>query len=196
MIVRYLAVATVLGLATTANAAEFVKNGTFAAGGANWATYNGDSIEVLPSGIYGQACVNAACVNDEINANTYGDLYQTVTGLTVGRAYTLSWLYGGRPSAGFQQADVSFGGAFVASNSATDLAPWVSNSYTVVAKATTEVLRFKAVATSGQPSYGNELTNVSLTGAAVPEPASWALMVVGLGCVGAGLRRRKTVAAA
>ncbi len=34
-------------------------------------------------------------------------------------------------------------------------------------------------------------SGVFLTGGAVPEPATWAMMVVGLGAVGAGLRRRR-----
>lgn len=39
-------------------------------------------------------------------------------------------------------------------------------------------------------------TNYAFRVAAVPEPASWALMVIGFGVVGAGMRRRSTVVAA
>ena len=40
----------------------------------------------------------------------------------------------------------------------------------------------------------NELTHAALGGAAVPEPASWALMIGGFGMAGAALRRRRAVA--
>jgi len=39
------------------------------------------------------------------------------------------------------------------------------------------------------------LDNVVVTGAAVPEPAAWASMILGLGLAGAALRRRKALAA-
>ena len=39
-----------------------------------------------------------------------------------------------------------------------------------------------------------EFDNLAVAG--VPEPASWALMIGGFGLAGAGLRRRRTVAAA
>ena len=44
------------------------------------------------------------------------------------------------------------------------------------------------------PNY-NALTHVSVTEGAVPEPASWALMVGGFGLVGGAMRSRKTVLA-
>ena len=54
------------------------------------------------------------------------------------------------------------------------------------------------VFTENGPSnqQGNLLDNVTLATAAIPEPASWALMVSGLGLIGAGLRRRNQLAAA
>ena len=65
-----------------------------------------DEVEVGYSPIYGLSCVNAACQNLEVNGNTFGDDYQTVTGLTVGDTYTLSYLYGGRTSGGPDTLDV------------------------------------------------------------------------------------------
>ncbi|MEY2884999.1 MAG: hypothetical protein RL490_2723 [Pseudomonadota bacterium] len=44
---------------------------------------------------------------------------------------------------------------------------------------------------------GSELTvNFSLTGTAVPEPASWAMLIAGFGLTGAAMRRRRSTAAA
>ncbi|TFU06590.1 PEP-CTERM sorting domain-containing protein [Polymorphobacter arshaanensis] len=47
---------------------------------------------------------------------------------------------------------------------------------------------------SGYPLGGD--FSVEVTGAAVPEPASWALMIAGFGMVGTSLRRRKVALAA
>ena len=43
--------------------------------------------------------------------------------------------------------------------------------------------------------YSNDSTGVNLTLTAVPEPATWGLMIAGFGMVGAALRRRTAVAA-
>ena len=46
----------------------------------------------------------------------------------------------------------------------------------------------------GDEAWG--LSNVVVTGGAVPEPASWALMIVGFGMVGAAARSHRRVAVA
>jgi hypothetical protein len=45
-------------------------------------------------------------------------------------------------------------------------------------------------------SAGVTFDNVTLGSGAVPEPASWALMIAGFGLVGAAMRRRQTIASA
>lgn len=44
-------------------------------------------------------------------------------------------------------------------------------------------------------NIGPVLDNILVTQAGVPEPATWALLITGFGLVGAGLRRRRAVAA-
>jgi opacity protein-like surface antigen len=44
-------------------------------------------------------------------------------------------------------------------------------------------------------SYSNDSTGVNVTVASVPEPAAWAMMIVGFGASGAMIRRRKTATA-
>lgn len=51
-------------------------------------------------------------------------------------------------------------------------------------------LTFSATGTSD--SFGGYLDDISLQASAIPEPASWAMMVIGLGIVGGALRRRAT----
>ena len=153
-------------------------------------TVNQDAIEVDTTTILGLACVTAGCQNEEVDANTFDAIKQTVTGLVPGMSYTLSWLYGDRPGSGPQQLNVSFGGIAVTSDFGSGSGVWSTNTFTVIATSTSEDLVFAAVDTSGlggAPSVGNAVTAVSLT--AAPEPAS--ILLVGSGLLGMGMLRRK-----
>ncbi|QXQ08678.1 PEPxxWA-CTERM sorting domain-containing protein [Sphingosinicellaceae bacterium] len=66
---------------------------------------------------------------------------------------------------------------------------------TFTASAVSQVLSFLAVGTPNGAPPISFLDGVSLT-AAVPEPATWGLMLVGFGAVGITARRRSNVVAA
>ena len=138
------------------------------------------------------SCVNAACQNLGVNGNTFGDDYQTVTGLTVGDTYTLSYLYGGRTSGGPDTLDVYFGGQLLSIDSGS-IGTWTSYEFTVRSAATSETLEFISQVTTGDPSYGNEIANVTLS---APELSTWAMMGLGFaGLAFAGYRLRRTATA-
>ncbi len=65
---------------------------------------------------------------------------------------------------------------------------WAPYSFTFVATGSSELLSFAADGSAGC-CYGPALDNVSI--AAVPEPATWSMMLLGFGAIGVGLRRRK-----
>jgi MYXO-CTERM domain-containing protein len=158
-----------------------------------WLNTNGDGIEIGNTGLYGLPCDNGACQNLEVNANTFDTDIQTVSGLTVGETYRLSWDYGGRPGGGPQQLNVSFGGNPLTSDSGS-FGSWTTNSFIIVATSTSETLQFQSIDVGGLPSYGNEITNVSLT--AAPEASTWAMLLAGFGGLAAvGYRRRAALAA-
>jgi hypothetical protein len=66
---------------------------------------------------------------------------------------------------------------------------WTNNWAGFVATAPTETLAFASVNRGGLASYGNEVTNVAITGD--PEPSTWAMMGLGFLALGLSGARRK-----
>ena len=128
-----------------------------------------------------------------------GVLSQTVTGLTIGQAYTLSFDYAMAQQAGFRGANkdnfwqVGFGDASQNTDwlSLTDggFSGWKTASMTFTATSVSQVLSFLAKGTApGAPPF-LLLDGVSLV-SAVPEPAMWGMLLGGIGLVGFAVRRR------
>jgi PEP-CTERM motif len=100
--------------------------------------------------------------------------------------YTLSFDLGGNArGAAPQTTDVYLGSTLVASINLASNAPLTAYSYTVTT--TGGNLTFDEIGPSDQ--QGNILDNVTLN--SVPEPASWALMLLGAGAIGGALRRSR-----
>ncbi|MGD0857698.1 MAG: PEP-CTERM sorting domain-containing protein [Terracidiphilus sp.] len=181
-----------------------VPNGT---PGFGWATTDsaGD-MEIDTPGAIGGSSAYEGKQSLEVNAYNPEDVYQTITGLTVGKTYLLSWAYGDRPGSGDEELQVFF----TPTTDLTDAIPvatdfdnldgsnptllWFPNSVVVTATSTTEVLSFNGVYDSGVTnnggiSYGNEIDAVSLM--ATPEPSTLLFFVSGLGLLSlAWLRQR------
>jgi hypothetical protein len=159
----------------------------------SWNNTNNDGIEIGASPVYGLSCISTGCQNLEVNANTFDTDSQLVGGLVIGKTYTLSWDYGGRVGGGPFEMNVLFGGVQVtmdSSPSPTGYGAWTFNSFQITATAASELLTFQSVDVGGQPSYGNEVTNVVLD--AVPEPATWAMMLLGFLGLGFMAHRRRS----
>jgi hypothetical protein len=133
--------------------------------------------------------------------SVYGQaaITQTISGLTVGQGYQLSFAWAGAQQSGFTAVNgttefwsVSLGSQTY--NTPTISVPnegfsgWMNQTFFYTATATSETLSFFATGTpSGVPPFAL-FTNVSLQ---VPEPASTAIMVTGiLGLIAFGRRRR------
>jgi len=203
---RIIAITLALGSYGNAQAANLVVNGDFTMPGAGggwlsqasipgWASENGDSIEVGNAEVYGASCYASTCQVLEANANRFGSISQTVSGLATGASYKLGWAYAGRNGGGAQSLDVFVNGSKVAQNSSIgSFTGWQDNILRFTATAPTAKIMFNSNDIGGNQSYGNLVTNVSL--AAVPEPATWAMLIIGFGMVGYASRRRAQIVAA
>ncbi|MFD1786138.1 choice-of-anchor C family protein [Sphingomonas floccifaciens] len=195
-----------VALPSSANAAAFV-NGGFESGVAigstgfntltngstaitGW-TVTGDSIDYV--GNYWQAGEGSRSI--DLSGVGPGGIMQTFDTI-VGVTYNVRFLLAGNPDGGPTtkvMSTVASGNlpqisSFNIANSTRSDMKWVPVTYSFVAGADTTTLAF----TSGtQTAFGAALDGVSVT--AVPEPATWAMMLFGFGAIGGVLRRsRKT----
>lgn len=131
-----------------------------------------------------------------------GPVSQTITDLNVGSVYTLTFDWAGAQQNGYtggttENITYGLGGnSFVTStvtNVSHGFSGWQTVTQTFTATSSSEVLSFLAHGTpDGVPPF-SLLSNVSLTGfdADVPEPATWTMMIFGIGAIGAMARRRR-----
>ena len=190
-LVAFAAVALAV-MSVSAKASNLIVNGNFddPSVGTGWSEFSSVTgwsplntsdpwIEIDYSPVLGLSCYTAGCQNLEVNANTYDLVGQTVTGLTVGQTYDLSWAYGDRASGGNEVMNVLFGGNLVTTDTGTGTSKWYPNNFTVTVTSTSESLIFATDGSStGDVSYGNDITAVSLT--QVPEPGALGLLGTGL----------------
>ena len=138
------------------------------------------------------------------DSDYHGVISQNISGLTVGQTYTLSfdWLASqllNRDGDTTEQLTYSLGtdkgATAVVKNPDAGTTAWMHVTQTFIAQQTAEVLTFTSVGTpQGLPPIA-ALDSVSLTGG-VPEPASWAMMIVGVIGMGGMMRRRRALAVA
>jgi choice-of-anchor C domain-containing protein len=192
------AAGALMGSASMAQAATLVSDGDFAnalpgfatvgAGGAigAWTVNPGGSVDLI--GGYWQS-PTAGGGSVDLDGNSPGGISQTLT-LGPG-SYSLSFFLSGNPDGGpaTKTVDVSVGSlvndAFsytIGANSHGDMM-YTPETVTFTTTGTT-TLDF-ASADVGTP-YGPVVGGVNVT--AIPEPATWAMMLFGIAAMGAGLR--------
>ncbi len=169
-------------------------------GGAGTANYSANGFTNSPTG--GNFIA-------EDGAYQQGLLSQTVSNLTVGRSYQLSFYWAAGQQSGYTGdntngwtvywADasnnvVSTVSTAMATTVSKGFTPWRQQVYTFVATTTTMTLAFMATSGPNATPPFSLLDGVSLT--AAPEPATWAVLAAGLvGASALRFRRRKGAAA-
>lgn len=133
-----------------------------------------------------------------INGSYIESFGQSLNGLTVGQTYTVSWQaanFGINNQAnsylGSNAIGVMLDGASIGQGSTLSLSSnWSTQSLTFVATSASQLLSF-SLASTEKAYLGIDGISVTLGGVApaVPEPATWALMAIGL--IGVGAMRRR-----
>ena len=131
-----------------------------------------------------------------------GPISQTVTGLTPGAKYLLSFNWAAGQQLGYDGTTtegwkVTLGGGASQSTPIITLpdkgfSGWTTQSFEFTADGASDQLTFLAIDAPGTADQqGFALLNgVTLVAAPTPEPGAWSLMVIGVGMLGAALRMR------
>lgn len=128
------------------------------------------------------------------NPGQLAEIRLNLTGLVVGDYYTATYETSKRRDYSANPLEVEFNNTDVGDLAASSISYGWTQSITSIFRATgtTGTLSFIGTGpTSGDITTG--LDNVILSAGAVPEPTTWAMMLVGLGMIGFAVRRRQNV---
>lgn len=207
-----LSIGAALALASSpAAAATLITNGSFEIGtdpGAGFTTQLAGSTAITgwTVGGHGVDYIGGYWVASDgvrsidLSALNQGSVSQTFA-TTIGALYTVTFDISGNPDAGpgTKTAVVSLGGSdpqietyIVGPTNSHSTMNWETRVYQFTAFDTSTTLVF---ASADKNPFGPALDNISAvlgdgSGSNVPEPASWALMLIGFGMVGVAARRR------
>jgi hypothetical protein len=139
----------------------------------------------------------------EINSSTDYTIQQTVNGLTPGNTYTMTFALASEQGSEGAVGELSWlSGSSTATQDftapvrgSTYWNPWGHYSETFVATATSATFQMKDLAAEFPGGYDLGLDSFSVLSGGVPEPSTWIMMLLGVGGVGLGLRRRPGAAA-
>ena len=137
----------------------------------------------------------------DMDGTTQGSIAQSIT-TVIGRKYNFTFDMSGNPDAGqgtdnlavFANGLLSPVATYTvgAANNRSNML-WSQRAYAFIATSTTTQIGFQSLNTDSC-CFGAAIDNVSVT--AVPEPGTWALMIIGFGGAGVLLRRRRAMVAA
>jgi hypothetical protein len=185
-----LALATALG-STGAQAANLITNGGFETGDFTGWTVSANATGVVTAGFDGEVPNSGtyfAALGDTSGSYPYGTLSQTVTD-TAGQNLTLSY-YLESDGATPNYFDANWNGVLIPGSDLTNVGDqrpnYVHYTFTVVGTGSDTLLFHE----QNVPAYWG-FDDVSLSTGGVPEPATWAMMLVGFAGLGAALRGAK-----
>lgn len=135
-----------------------------------------------------------------LNEGADSKISHALNNLIAGETYNVSFLYwGDNITGGDWSLFADVGATNYASINGVDLAsgtnPGTTHNFSFVATGSSTTLSFYEFSDSGASPIIDNVLVTGPTAAAVPEPATWALMIGGFGLAGATLRRRRAVVA-
>lgn len=194
----YTALTAAVVASGSAHAAPLLTNGSFESNGqanGSWAIYNnltgwsGSPNVELRNNVAGAAQHGSNYVELDTTGNSA--IFQNVS-TSLGQNYLLTFWYSPREGVAASSNGISVDWSGIEVGSVTGAGGsgnvWQQFSYAVVGTGATAQLRFSARGTSD--SLGGSLDNVTLT--AVPEPATLASLMLGLGLLGWSRRRKQS----
>lgn len=200
---------SLLAVATEAQAAELI-NGSFEQPGGNNRPLGANDAHVTGwvTGVNGLFYTKAPTfgisagdgtyyISFGLNGTVVGTLSQTFDTI-VGQTYRIDYLLRQQGGVGDLQTLVAeiVGGPSVI-NTALPVTEWGSGlTLNFAATATKTTLRFRDATPrggGGTANYGLDAVTINAVPSAVPEPATWALMLGGIGAIGGTLRRRSRI---
>ena len=180
------------------NPGSFATLGTGNTGITGWTVTNG-SIDYI--GSYWQAQDGTRSI--DLAGSSVGTIAQDFA-TNIGETYAVTYWIARNPdggvnartgfvSAGGTQSQFTYGGSGNRANM-----QWQQETFQFTATNAITTLSFAADAATAGGFYGPALDNVSIAtvAAAVPEPSTWAMLILGFGLVGGTMRRTRATKAA
>ena len=122
------------------------------------------------------------------NGGPGGSISIALPSLVAGQQYSISFALAKRPGYDLNPLTVSIGGLSTTYTTPTEA--WKSYSFNFTSDGTATPLVFQAAST--QPTDTSVgLDNIAVS--AVPEPATWAMLLLGFGMIGFAMRKRSNV---
>ena len=149
--------------------------------------WTANNIDIVKNSHYGPASPigSGQYSVDLVGFGTHGSIEQTIE-TEIGLNYILAFDYANNVHAKGTTAIVRLNGATLATLTGTNV--WMHFSQTFVATSTSYLVN---IASIGENNSGTLIDNISFVDPpSVPEPAAWAMMILGLGLVGITRRRR------
>lgn len=166
-------------------ATNLLSNGGFESGLQGWQHF-GDATPDAIADHWEDMTPTEGVLLAALGDNDQPGLLRRTVAATPGRTYHLSFDLGHIPHGGFNLLQVFWGGGMLLEVGRGQVLPFETFHYDVVAPNESPALTFLYVDNDGRWL----LDNVRVV-AAVPEPATWAMLILGFGLAGAAARRRR-----